>query len=191
LKIVVAGGFGAGKTTLVGALSEIPPLTTEEYLSSASAAVDTLAGVEAKTTTTVSMDFGRITFTEPEPMVCLLFATPGQDRFLFTWDDLAHGATGAVVLADTRRLGDSFTAVNFFEQRTIPFVVACNEFEGAAFHYTPDEVRSALDLPKSVPVVLCDARDGRSAATVLVALASHALASARSRPPVSAAGALL
>ncbi|MBV9022291.1 MAG: ATP/GTP-binding protein, partial [Streptomycetaceae bacterium] len=182
IKNVVAGGFGVGKTTLVGAVSEIPPLTTEEYLTFASSATDSLAGVEAKTTTTVSMDFGRITFTQPQPMVLYLFGTPGQDRFLFAWDDLSHGAIGAVVLADTRRLADSFTAVGYFEKRGLPFVVAVNEFDvPGAYRYTPDEVRSALELPDAVPVLLCDARDTRSAAKVLITLVSHALSCVRSR----------
>jgi uncharacterized protein len=190
LKIVVAGGFGAGKTTLVGAVSEISPLTTEEYLTCAGSRVDSLAGVEAKTTTTVSMDFGRITFTVPQPMVLYLFGTPGQERFWFTWDDLSHGAIGAVILADTRRLADSFTAISYFEQRAVPFVVAVNEFDGAAYRYTPDEVRSALELPEAVPVLLCDARNTHSAASVLITLVSHALScAAPSRPSSSALGA--
>ncbi|WP_055586870.1 GTP-binding protein [Streptacidiphilus griseoplanus] len=175
LKIVVAGGFGVGKTTLVGAVSEIPPLTTEEYLTEASSRTDPLAGVEAKSTTTVAMDFGRITFDDPQPMVLYLFGTPGQDRFLFTWDDLAHGAVGAVIPADTRRLADSFTAVGYFEQRGLPFVIAVNQFDNA-HRYTPDEVRHALELPATVPVLLCDARQTRSAATVLITLVRHALA---------------
>ncbi|MFF5264639.1 ATP/GTP-binding protein [Actinomadura viridis] len=174
VKFLIAGGFGVGKTTLVGTVSEIPPLTTEEYLTRASEATDCLTGVEAKTTTTVCMDFGRITFGEPQPMVLYLFGTPGQERFWFGWDDLAHGADGAVVLADTRRLADSFAPVDFFEQRDLPFIVAVNQFDGAP-RYTPDEVRQALELPLQVPVLLCDVRQRRSAATVLIALVRHVL----------------
>ncbi|MBA9002828.1 GTP-binding protein [Thermomonospora cellulosilytica] len=180
LKIVIAGGFGVGKTTLVGAVSEIPPLTTEEYLTTAGAGTDCLTGVEDKTTTTVSMDFGRISFRHPQPMVLFLFGTPGQERFLFLWDDLTHGAIGAVVLVDTRRLEAGFTAVDYFEQRGLPFVVAVNDFDDAPHRYTPTEVRHALELPKQVPVVLCDARDTRSAAAVLTTLVSHALSRSRS-----------
>lgn len=184
LKIVIAGGFGAGKTTLVGAVSEIPPLTTEEYLTSASSQTDSLTGVEGKTTTTVSMDFGRITF---DHMVLLLFGTPGQERFLFAWDDLSHGAIGAVVLADTRRLADSFTAINFFEQRKIPFLVAVNEFDGAD-RYTTDEVRDALELAATVPILLCDARNTHSVAPVLITLVRYALSALRAHTaPLSGA----
>ncbi|WNI19963.1 ATP/GTP-binding protein (plasmid) [Streptomyces sp. ITFR-21] len=176
VKILIAGGFGAGKTTLVGAVSEIEPLTTEEVLTLASTATDDLAGVEGKTTTTVAVDFGRITFDYPElDLVLYLFGTPGQDRFLFLWDGLADGAVGAVVLADTRRLADSFPSIGHFEQRRIPFVVAVNEFDGSPYRYTPGEVRDALDLPPHVPVVVCDARDRASAASALAALVNHAL----------------
>ncbi|MCM2576351.1 GTP-binding protein [Streptomyces meridianus] len=179
MKIVIAGGFGAGKTTLVGAVSEIDPLTTEEYLTSASSGTDSLAGVEAKRTTTVSMDFGRITFTTPRHIVLMLFGTPGQERFRFTWDDLSHGASGAVILADTRRLQDSFAAVSYFEDRHVPFVVAVNEFDDAPHRYSCQEVRQALELPEETPVLLCDARDTRSASTALITLVSYALTSSR------------
>ncbi|MCM2393615.1 GTP-binding protein [Streptomyces albipurpureus] len=172
LKIVVAGGFGAGKTTLIGAVSEIKPLRTEEVLTTASTGVDHLHGVEAKTTTTVSMDFGRITFDEPLPMVLFLFGTPGQERFESLWDDLTLGALGAVVLADTRRLSDSFTAVDYFESRGLPFLIAVNEFDGA-HRYSTTAVRAALDLDPHVPVMPCDARQGQSAAQVLIRLIEH------------------
>ncbi|MCW7941150.1 ATP-binding protein [Streptomyces hygroscopicus] len=172
LKILVAGGFGVGKTTLVGAVSEIRPLRTEELLTEAGRPVDDTSGVEAKHTTTVAMDFGRITLRED--LVLYLFGTPGQDRFWFLWDELATGALGAVVLADTRRLGDCFAAVDYFERRSIPFIVGVNCFEGAA-RYPADAVRRALDLDDDVPVVLCDARDRESVKEVLVEVVRHAM----------------
>ncbi|GGY74461.1 GTP-binding protein [Streptomyces omiyaensis] len=172
LKILVAGGFGVGKTTLVGAVSEIRPLRTEEVLTEAGRPVDDLHGVEAKTTTTVAMDFGRITLRED--LVLYLFGTPGQDRFWFLWDELAQGALGAVVLADTRRLEDSFAAIDYFERRGIPFTVAVNCFEGAR-RYPVETVRAALDLDPEVELVLCDARDRESVKSVLVAVVEHAL----------------
>ncbi|MFD7432365.1 ATP/GTP-binding protein [Streptomyces sp. NPDC059814] len=172
LKILVAGGFGVGKTTMVGAVSEIRPLRTEERLTEAGRPVDDLEGVEAKTTTTVAMDFGRITLRED--LVLYLFGTPGQDRFWFLWDELAQGALGAVVLADTRRLEDCFAAVDYFERRAIPFAVAVNCFEGADLFPT-GTVQAALDLDPEVPVLLCDARDRSSVRDVLVAVVEHAL----------------
>ncbi|MFI9755801.1 GTP-binding protein [Streptomyces collinus] len=171
---MIAGGFGVGKTTFVGAVSEIPPLHTEEYLTEASAATDRLDGVEAKSTTTVAFDFGRITFDVPVPLELFLFGTPGQDRFLDIWNDLSHGAVGAVVLADTRRLAASFTAVTFFEQKRLPFVLAINQFEGA-YHYEPHEIRDAFGVPNHVPVLPCDARVPNSVAGVLRDLVAHAL----------------
>ncbi|MFF5336051.1 ATP/GTP-binding protein [Streptomyces sp. NPDC013181] len=183
LKILVAGGFGVGKTTLVGAVSEIRPLRTEERLTEAGRPVDDLDGVEAKTTTTVAMDFGRITLRED--LVLYLFGTPGQDRFWFLWDELAQGALGAVVLADTRRLRDCFAAVDYFERREIPFAVAVNCFEGAE-RFPEATVRAALDLDPEVPVLMCDARDRSSARDVLVSVVEHALARAdRAREPVT------
>ncbi|NKZ03296.1 GTP-binding protein [Actinomadura latina] len=174
VKIIVSGGFGVGKTTLIGAVSEIEPLATEECLTVVSDGIDSLVGVDEKTTTTVALDFGRLTFDQQQ-MVLYLFGTPGQDRFWFTWDDLVVGAVGAVLLVDTRRLSDSFGPVGYFEQRGIPFVIAINEFADAPHCYSRAEVRHALDVPGHVPVVRCDARDARSAITVLLALIDHAL----------------
>ncbi|MGW7577964.1 GTP-binding protein [Streptomyces sp. NPDC054765] len=181
LKILVAGGFGVGKTTLVGAVSEIKPLRTEERLTEAGRPVDDLDGVEAKTTTTVAMDFGRITVNEA--LVLYLFGTPGQDRFWFLWDELARGALGAVVLSDTRRLSDSFAAIDYFERSGLPFMVAVNCFDGAD-RYPPESVRDALDLDPQVPVMLCDARSTESVRDVLISVVEHAMeAGARRREP--------
>ncbi|MER7335515.1 MULTISPECIES: ATP/GTP-binding protein [unclassified Micromonospora] len=170
LKILIAGGFGAGKTTLVSALSEVRPLQTEEILTGAGVDTDDLSGVEAKSTTTVAMDFGRITINDD--LQVYLFGTPGQDRFWFLWDELAFGALGAVVLADTRRLADCFPSVDYFEQRGIPFVVGVNCFD-AARRFSLETVRQALDLDPDVPLVLCDARDRQSGKEVLIALVEH------------------
>jgi signal recognition particle receptor subunit beta len=178
LKILVAGGFGVGKTTLVAACSEILPLQTEEVLTDASIAIDDLFGVEGKATTTVAMDFGRITISDD--VVLYLFGTPGQDRFWFLWDELALGALGAVVLADTRRLADCFPSVDYFERRGTPFLVAVNCFNGEQRH-TPEKVRQALDLDVHVPVVLCDARDRQSGKHVFITLMEHVMALTRSR----------
>jgi signal recognition particle receptor subunit beta len=172
LKILVAGGFGVGKTTLVGSVSEIRPLQTEEVLTTASADTDDVSGVEGKATTTVAMDFGRITVGQD--IVLYLFGTPGQDRFWFLWDELAHGALGAVVLADTRRLADCFPSVDYFERRGTPFLVAVNCFDGEQ-RFGADAVRNALDLDPDVPVVLCDARDRRSGKDVLITLVEHVM----------------
>ncbi|MEU0672271.1 ATP/GTP-binding protein [Streptomyces sp. NPDC006172] len=171
LKILVAGGFGVGKTTLVGAVSEIKPLRTEELLSEAGQSVDDTDGVDQKVTTTVAMDFGRITIRSG--LSLYLFGTPGQDRFWFLWDELSQGALGAVVLADTRRLEDCFPAVDYFEHRHIPFVVAVNRFTGARAYGAP-EVSRALDLDEGTPVVMCDARDRASGKEVLIQLVEYA-----------------
>jgi signal recognition particle receptor subunit beta len=182
-KILIAGGFGAGKTTLVSAISEVRPLLTEEPLSTASVGRDNLRGLPNKTTTTVALDFGRITISES--LVLYLFGVPGQERFWFMWDELAYGALGAVVLADVRRLDDCFPSVNYFETREVPFIVAVNCFDDAP-RYDPAEIRLALDLDEDVPLVLADARDQASAKATLIRLveslaAGNGTASAQGR----------
>jgi uncharacterized protein len=172
IKILIAGGFGVGKTTLVSSLTEIRPLQTEEDLSAPGAYVDLTDGVEHKTTTTVAMDFGRITIRSD--LVVYLFGTPGQQRFWFMWDELALGALGAVVLTDTRRLADSFPSIDYFEQRGTPFVVAVNCFD-AAERFPTEAVRRALNLNLDVPVLLCDARQRASCRDALVTLVEHAI----------------
>jgi len=172
VKIVVAGGFGTGKTTFVGSVSEIPPLTTEEVLTDASVGVDDVTGVEDKTHTTVALDFGRITISPN--VVLYMFGTPGQDRFWFMWDELAQGAVGAIVLVDTRRLDTSFPAIDYFERREIPFIAAVNRFFGQCA-YSDEEIRSALELRSDVPLVWCDARDRSSSKLALIALIRHAM----------------
>jgi len=178
VKLVVAGGFGVGKTTFVASISEISPLTTEAAMTTESRGIDNVGSVNTKTTTTVAMDFGRITI-DPT-LILYLFGTPGQDRFGFMWDDLIIGAVGSIVLVDTRRVDDCFAAVDYFESRDLPFIVAVNRFDGMLHHHL-DEVRLALDVSPDVPVISTDARSRAEVKDALLVLLEHALMRATSR----------
>jgi hypothetical protein len=172
VKIVVGGGFGAGKTTFVGSVSEIMPLTTEAVMTEASADIDNLDATPTKATTTVAMDFGRVSLDSD--LVLYLFGTPGQERFWFMWDDLVRGAIGAVVLTDTRRLADSFSPIDFFEDRGLPYVIGLNCFDGKLTHGV-EEVRDALAVADHVPIVRCDARDKTSVRNTLITMVEYSM----------------
>lgn len=181
-KIVVAGGFGAGKTTLVGSVSEIPPLTTEAVITKASAAIDNLESTPDKATTTVAMDFGRVTLDDD--LILYLFGTPGQQRFWFMWDDLVRGAIGAVILVDSRRLADCFSALDFFEDRGMPYIIGLNCFDGV-LHHQIEDVREAMAISPEVPIVPCDARMRASTKQTLIMAVEHSLKQQQAAPAVA------